>query len=238
MSTCLLIRHGQSRANVDGILAGHVQSQLTDDGLSQAARLAEALAEVPISRIVTSPLDRCTATAREIGARQVPTPPIEIEEQVVEVRYGGWTGRNLKDLAKDDLWKAVQAAPSTVTFPEDPSGGYAHESMSAMAERAWGAWQRWDQVVAETDGKSAVWALVSHGDVIKALLAQAMGLSLDSFQSIIIDPASVSIIEAGHGRTGVRGMNLRDDLYRRLAAQPGDEEQDSAPIGVVGGGNA
>ena len=74
MTTCLLVRHGQSQANVDGVLAGHLDSTLTDEGLAQARRVAEALSGVPVRRIVTSPLSRCRATAEQIAA--MPDPVI------------------------------------------------------------------------------------------------------------------------------------------------------------------
>lgn len=238
MTTCLLIRHGQSQANVDGVLAGHTETELTDDGWGQVRRLAKGLFDVRLSCVVTSPLERCTLTATEICTIQTDGCVVEIEDGVAEVRYGAWTGQRLKDLAADDLWKEVQSAPSTVTFPADPDGTHDHESLSAMSDRAWEAWQQWDERVAEEHGEHAVWALVSHGDVIKALLARAMGLPLDSFQSIVVDPASVSIIERQKGRTAVRGLNLRDDVYVRLGKQQAHREDESTEIGVVGGGNA
>ena len=236
MTTCLLIRHGQSQANVDGVLAGHTESVLTEDGLGQIRRLAKGLFQVRLSCLVTSPLERCAVTASEICALQSESCQVEVEERVAEVRYGAWTGRSLKDLAADELWKDIQSAPSTVTFPADPDGHHDHESLAAMSERAWEAWQQWDERVAGDYGEHAVWAVVSHGDVIKALLARAMGLPLDAFQSIIVDPASVSIIERQNGRTAVRALNLRDDVYPRLGKQHADDPGESAEIGVVGGG--
>lgn len=238
MTTCLLIRHGQSQANVDGVLAGHTESELTDDGWGQVRRLAKGLFQVRLSTLVTSPLERCSDTATEICSIQAEGCQVEVEERVAEVRYGAWTGKSLKDLSAEELWKDVQSAPSTVTFPADPDGSHDHESLADMSDRAWEAWQQWDERVAEEHGEHAVWGLVSHGDVIKALLARAMGLPLDSFQSIIVDPASVSIIERQKGRTAVRALNLRDDVYPRLGKQQADGAEESTDIGVVGGGNA
>lgn len=235
MTTCLLIRHGQSQANVDGVLAGHLDSPLTEDGLLQARRMAAGLHPVPIARIITSPLRRCRATADELVAEQPDPGAVVVDDRVAEVRYGAWTGRSLDELAKEELWRTVQGAPSTVTFP--PSSEHDHESLAHTAARAWEAWSDWDERVnAEHDG-SAVWALVSHGDVIKALLARALGLDLDAFQSIVVDPASVSIVHRHAGRTAVSGMNLREDAFDRLArAARGAEDRSNA--GVVGGGNA
>lgn len=235
MTTCLLIRHGQSQANVDGILAGHLDSALTQDGLSQAGRVAEALRSVPLRRIVTSPLSRCRLTAAEIAARQPDAGPPQVEERLAEVRYGSWTGRSLAELAKDDLWPAIQSSPSSVTFPPDPA--HSHEAMTAMSGRAWAAWQHWDDEVTREHGESAVWALVSHGDVIKALLARSLGLDLDAFQSIVVDPASVSIVERHGARTAVSGLNLRDDAYARLVHRQAADPDPRSGVGAVGGGN-
>lgn len=235
MTTCLLIRHGQSQANVDGILAGHLDSALTEHGLGQVRRVAEALREVPIRRIVTSPLSRCRATAAEIAAMHRDAGPPKVEERLAEVRYGAWTGRSLAELGKDDLWPVIQSAPSTVTFPADPA--HPHEAMVDMSGRAWAAWQHWDAEVAQEHGETAVWALVSHGDVIKALLARSFGLGLDAFQSIVVDPASVSIVHRHGARTAVSGLNLREDAYTRLVHSPAGEAAPPPDAGIVGGGN-
>ena len=235
MTTCLLVRHGQSQANVDGVLAGHLDSTLTDEGLAQARRVAEALSGVPVRRIVTSPLSRCRATAEQIAALQPPPGAVDIEERLGEVRYGAWTGRTLQELAREDLWRAIQAAPSSVTFPAHEK--HPHESMTAMAERAWVAWAHWDARVRSEAGEGAVWLLVSHGDVIKAVLARALGLALDAFQSIVVDPGSVSVVHHAGDRTAVSGLNIRDDTLARLA-DPGRHGKAVTPsVGVVGGGD-
>lgn len=232
MTVCLLIRHGQSQANVDGILAGHLDSALTEQGVNQARLLASGLRPVPIRRIISSPLRRCMATAEELGAQHPDAGPIAVEDRIAEVHYGAWTGRSLKELAAEDLWTTIQHAPSTVTFPA--SSEHPHESMTAVSDRAWTAWTEWEAQIAAEHGDPAVWALVSHGDVIKALLARALGLQLDRFQSIVIDPASVSIVLRAGERTAVTGMNLRDDALERLAHDPSQ----STSAGAVGGGDA
>ena len=243
MTTCLLVRHGQSQANVDGILAGHLDSVLTDDGTGQVRRVSKLLFEVRLAQVVTSPLSRCRDTATELCTTQPDSCRVAVEERLAEVRYGAWTGRSLKDLAGEDLWKSIQSTPSTVVFPADPDGRHEHESMTDMSERAWEAWQEWDEKVAAEHGESAVWALVSHGDVIKSLLARAMGLPLDAFQSLVVDPASVSIIERIEARTAVTGLNLRDDVFVRLGkraaadAGAGVNGEAAPAVGVVGGGN-
>jgi probable phosphomutase (TIGR03848 family) len=235
MTTCLVIRHGQSQANVDGVLAGHLDSGLSEAGAAQAAGLAEALREVPIRVVVTSPLSRCRATAEALAAAHPDVGPPQLETRVVEVRYGSWTGRRLADLAGEGLWRDIQAAPSTVTFP--PHEDHEHESMADMAARAWAGWLDWDTRIADSHGADAVWALVSHGDVIKALAARALGLPLDSFQSIVVDPSSVSILHRAGDRTAVSGLNLRQDGLARLSRPDRAAEPLGVAAGVVGGGD-
>jgi probable phosphomutase (TIGR03848 family) len=236
VTTCLLVRHGQSEANVEGVLAGHLDSGLTDAGVAQVRRLADTLATVPLTVVVTSPLGRCLATAEEIASTQRDRPTVHLDERLVEVRYGAWTGRSLKELASQDLWATIQSRPSAVTFPPDPV--HASESMVAMADRAWSAWKDWDRKVVATHDEHALWVLVSHGDVIKALLARALGLDLDSFQSIVVDPASVSMVHRANERLAVGAMNVRDDLMERLAERRSSSVAPAANAGTVGGGDA
>lgn len=254
MTTCLLVRHGQSEANVGGTLAGHLDVALTAAGTDQATRVATALTEVPLAAVITSPLLRCRSTAEAICAYQGTDCQPRVDDAFAEVRYGAWTGRSIKELAEEDLWRTVQSSPSQVTFPPDPSGEHCHESMTAMAERVWAGWDTWERRLREEHGEQAVWVVVSHGDVIKALLARALGLELDAFQSIVVDPGSVSIVHRHDDRTAVTAMNLRDDVYARLAASvaardkgaegegddvAGGTSTDTGPsVGVVGGGNA
>lgn len=235
MTTCLLVRHGQSLANVEGLLAGHLDSPLTEDGREQARRVAQALSPVPIRQIVTSTLGRCVETADELNGARAEPVAVSLDDRVAEVRYGDWTGRLLTELADEELWQVVQSAPSTVTFPA--SAEHASESMRDMASRVEAAWTDWDTRISVEHGDSAIWVLVSHGDVIKALLARALGLDLDAFQSIIVDPASVSIVHRRERHTAVGGMNLRDDVLARLAQVPADTDAPGG-AGVVGGGNA
>ncbi len=188
MATVLLVRHGRTSANTAGVLAGRSPgTKLDETGSAQVAATADRLAGVRLSAVVTSPLERCRATAAAIAARQPAPPEVSREKGLVEVEYGEWTGQGLKTLAKEPLWKVVQGHPSAAVFP----GG---ESLAAMAARAVQAVRRWDAAVEAEHGAEAVWAAVSHGDVIKAVLADALGMHLDAFQRIVVDPAAVSVV--------------------------------------------
>ncbi|MBS2938084.1 MSMEG_4193 family putative phosphomutase [Nocardioides sp. J2M5] len=201
MATVILVRHGRSTANATGVLAGRLPGvHLDDTGVAQAAAVGDRLAGVRLSAAVTSPLERCRETAREVLRRQAEPLRPSTDKQLSECDYGDWQGRELKELAKEKLWKVVQAQPSAATFP----GG---ESMRAMQDRAVAAVRRHDARVTAEHGPDAVWLAVSHGDVIKSVLADALGTHLDLFQRIHVDPASVSVIRYTESRPFVLGTN-------------------------------
>lgn len=186
MSTLLLLRHGLT-ASTGPVLTGRTPGvHLDERGAKQAAAVAERLAALPLAAIVTSPLERCLDTAEQVQAAQQAAgrePHWQVDERLIECGYGDWTGRPIKELAKDPLWKLVQAQPSAVRFP-------AGEALSAVSARAVVAVRDWDARL----GEDAVWVACSHGDVIKSILADALGLHLDQFQRIVVDPASVSVV--------------------------------------------
>lgn len=201
MTTVLLVRHGRTAANTAGILAGRSSGvELDATGLDQAKRTAMRLAPLPVRAVVSSPLRRCRQTAQSLLAERTDGTSLQIEQGLIECGYGDWTGKSLKDLSKEKLWQAVQQQPSSVRFP----GG---ESMTEMSARAVGAIRSWDTQFAEQYGDDSVWAAVSHGDVIKSILADALGMHLDSFQRILVDPASISIIRYTASRPYVVTMN-------------------------------
>lgn len=183
MTTVLLVRHGLTSANASGVLAGWTPGiGLSDTGREQVAALAARLASVPLAALVSSPLQRCRETADALVAgRDI---AVEEDERLGECKYGEWTGKELKKLAKDPLWKVVQAHPSAAAFP----GG---EALRETQVRAVDAVREINARV----GDAATWLLVSHGDVLKAILADALGMHLDMFQRIQVDPASLSIVQ-------------------------------------------
>jgi probable phosphomutase (TIGR03848 family) len=189
VSTVVLVRHGRTHANTSGVLAGWSSGVFLDEeGEEQVQRVAAALADIPVTAVITSPLDRTQQTAEAILAAQRAaghSPQFHVEPRIGECRYGEWTGRALADLAQEPLWSSVQAHPSSVTFP-----GAEGESMLAMQHRATSAIREWNATL----GEEALSVVVSHGDVIKAVLADALGMHLDHFQRIHIDPASLSVI--------------------------------------------
>lgn len=184
MTTLLLLRHGRSSANTKGVLAGRRPGvHLDDTGRQQAQAAADRLRDISFDRLVSSPLERCLETMEPVlaGRRR----KLQVDEGLVEADYGSWSGKKLTALAKEPLWSQVQNHPSAVTFP-----GRNGEAMVDMAARAVSAVRRHNAKV----GPDGAWLACSHGDVIKAIVADALGLHLDQFQRIVIDPASITVI--------------------------------------------
>jgi len=230
VSTVLLVRHGLTTMT-GPVLAGHTPGVVLDDrGVGQAAALATRLAALPLDAVVTSPLERCQQTATAILSAQRAAgrePQWSVDERIVEVRYGDWTGRPIKELAKDPLWKVVQAQPSAVTFP---SG----ERMADMQARGVAAVREWNARL----GEDAVWVACTHGDVIKAILADAHGMHLDMFQRIVADPCSVSAVRYTDSRPFVLRTNDTGGDLAVLAppAKPRRRRRPAAPDATLGGG--
>jgi probable phosphomutase (TIGR03848 family) len=235
MATVLLLRHGLT-AMTGPVLAGRTPGvHLDDRGKKQAEAVADRLSSLKLSAVVTSPLERCAETAkaaltaqRRAGHR----PLVKTDRRLLECDYGDWTGKQIKTLAKDPLWRIVQAQPSAATFPNG-------ESMSAMGARAVQAVRTLDQHYSSTLGEDAVWVACSHGDVIKAILADALGMHLDLFQRIVVDPCSVSAIRYTEGRPFVLTQNDTGGELARLAPPKpakGSRRRARAAEATVGGG--
>ncbi|MCU0263597.1 MAG: MSMEG_4193 family putative phosphomutase [Candidatus Nanopelagicales bacterium] len=217
MTVVLLVRHGRTGANARGILAGRAPGVALDGtGRKQARALAGRLRAVPLTAVVHSPLERCAETAALMldGRGEV---PLHVDDRLVECDYGDWSGRPLAELAREPLWATVQAQPSAVRFP----GG---EAMLAMAKRAVASVGDW--VRREPAGTVA---MVTHGDVIKAILSDALGQPFDAFQRIAVSPGSVSVVAYPRDqRPVVLGIN----------ATAGRVRVPQAPAPTVGGGAA
>jgi probable phosphomutase (TIGR03848 family) len=181
VTTLLLVRHGLTAATGATLSGWTPGIHLDDSGRGQAERLAARLAPVPVAGIVSSPLERCQETAAAMAAGRDLT--VVTDDALGECRYGDWTGQELKKLAKEPLWKVVQAHPSAAAFP----GG---EALRDTQHRAVEAVRRHNAEF----GDDATWIAVSHGDVIKSVIADALGLHLDLFQRIQVDPCSLTVI--------------------------------------------
>lgn len=231
MAYCILIRHGRSTANTQGVLAGWTPGVALDDtGAEQARALVERLDGTPLVHLASSPLQRCRETAEPLLAAH--GLQAQVHDGLGECRYGAWTGRSLKELADEPLWRTVQDRPSEAAFPDGDD--YPGESIAAMAQRAVATICEIDAAVTRDHGAHAVWAAVSHGDVIKSILADAVGTPLDDFQRVHVDPASISVIHY----TDRRPMLLRSNDTGSSALRPPEPKGDTPAGGdaAVGGG--
>jgi probable phosphomutase (TIGR03848 family) len=231
VTTLILLRHGRSAANANGVLAGRAAGvELDDTGRAQAEKLADRLAGVPIAEIVCSPMLRCEQTVAPLAEARGLVPSTEPE--LAEVDYGSWTGSELKTLVKEPLWKVVQAHPSAAVFPDG-------EGLAGMQARAVAAVRRHGARITAEHGPAAVWLACSHGDVIKAVLADALATHLDNFQRIIVDPGSISVVHYTETRPFVARVNdlggdvagLVPPIQKRRRRKAGVRSSDA----VVGG---
>ena len=236
MTLVLVVRHGLT-AVTGTALAGRTPGiPLDDRGRAQAARLAERLAPVRLDAIVSSPLERCAQTAEAIAAaQQPPHAGVLTDDRLIEVGYGDWTGQPLRKLSREPLWRVVQAHPSAVTFP-GPDG----ETLPDIQRRAVAAVRDWNDKL----GAEAVYLICSHADVIKAILADSLGLHLDLYQRIQVDPCSLSVIRYTPLRPFVERLNDTGGSVTalvRTAQQASDGAQAGKPAlrpgdAPVGGG--
>jgi probable phosphomutase (TIGR03848 family) len=249
----LLVRHGLTATTGKALTGWLPGISLDDRGQAQAAALAARLAQVPLATIVSSPLERCAQTAMAIASAQAasgqaasgqaasgqaasgqaaPGQPdagalaVQIDDRLGECKYGDWTGQPLRKLARDPLWRVVQSHPSAVRFP-GPDG----ESMMAMQQRAVAAIREWNDKL----GKDVSYLVCSHGDVIKAILADALGMHLDMSQRIQVDPCSLSVIRYSTLRPFVLRMN---DTGADAAALAGPRARARAESDAQIGGGA
>jgi probable phosphomutase (TIGR03848 family) len=228
VATVLLLRHGRTTSNADGALAGHSAVDLDEVGVAQAAAVGERLRGLQLAAVVSSPLRRCLQTVD----LALPTARAAVETGLVECGYGDWEGQPLKRLARDPLWNVVQLHPAGVTFP-----GIDGEPIAAMSARAVAAMRSWDARVTEEHGSHALWLACSHGDIIKAIVADALGLHLDLFQRIVVDPASLTVIRYTTARPFLMRLNdtaaplatlVPPKRTRQRGARPADSD---APVG-------
>ncbi|MGW0433515.1 MSMEG_4193 family putative phosphomutase [Micromonospora sp. NPDC003197] len=232
VATLLLLRHGRTTANADGGLAGRRPVELDETGRAQATAVGARLKGLPLAAVVTSPLIRCRQTLDLALPQFAPT----VEEGLIECGYGAWEGQPLKKLAKDPLWPVVQQHPSAVVFPEG-------EAMAAMASRAVAAVRRWDAQLTAEHGPEALWLACTHGDVIKAIVADALGVHLDLFQRIVVDPSSVTAIRYTPTRPFILRLNdvggdLANLVMPRRPRRRSRKAESDAPVGGGAGSGA
>jgi len=188
MARIVLLRHAHSVANEKNLLAGRTAGvSLSKTGRMQADALVQRLGATQFDEVAISPLQRCRETIEPWLATSVAKNRIITDELISEVDYGSWSGKSLASLRRKAQWKVVQDFPSQMVFPDG-------ESLLEMQGRALSGFYRLNAV----KGKGPR-LLVSHGDVIKSIVAHCLGMHLDQFQRLVIEPASLTIIDTDSG---------------------------------------
>lgn len=233
MTLVLLVRHGLTAATGKALAGRAPGIPLDDRGLEQARAIAARLAGVRLDAIISSPIQRCTETAAVIAAAQPANGEapggqvVRADERFTECGYGDWTGQPLRKLAREPLWRVVQAHPSAARFP-GPDG----EAMADMQHRAVAGVRAWNRDL----GSGACYLVCSHGDVIKAVLADALGMHLDLFQRLSVDPCSLSVVRYTGLRPFVERLNDTGGAVSALTGHPRQAQRAAEEDAVVGGG--
>ena len=180
MPIIYLLRHAQSVANTKGILAGQDDSvELSKTGFNQAKSLTSYLLAVKFSKVYSSPLTRCIQTITPFMEKNSKID-FQVENRVIEMNYGKWSGHKLATLSKNPKWKQVQNNPAGFTFPQG-------ESFKSMRKRV-------DLALDDLKSMKGPILVVTHGDIIKMAIASSLGLPINRFQSFVVEPASLTII--------------------------------------------
>ena len=205
MTTVYLVRHGRTPANEKGILAGRTKGVFLDDlGVLQAETLAKTLENIEFKKIIVSPMERCQQTAKILN--QFSKNPLKpnMDSGISECDYGDWSNKKLSTLRRKPLWKNVQERPSGVQFPNG-------EKMSDMLDRIKSTIFENASKLKDQDNM----LVVSHGDPIRSFIADSLGIHLDNFQRITIDPCSLSIVRITQENIQVVSVNNRVQVPTR-----------------------
>ena len=195
MPIIYLLRHAQSVANTKGILAGQDDSvELSKAGFKQAEALISYLSAIKFSKVYSSPLTRCIQTIAPFMEKNSKID-FQVDNRVIEMNYGKWSGRKLAALSKDPKWKNVQNNPAAFTFPQG-------ESFKSMRKRV-------DLALADLKTKKGPILVVTHGDIIKMAITSSLGLPINRFQSFVVEPASLTIINLEKSGTTILQSNFK-----------------------------
>ncbi len=222
MARLVFIRHAHSTANDAGILSGQLPGvSLSKKGKRQAEELVGRLGPSTFDSIRVSPMQRCEETISPwLNSKYSQGfKKYEVDESLIEMNYGSWSGRKLSSLSREKMWKEIQERPSSVKFPDG-------ERMKSMQKRAVSS-----VMAALEDKKNGTHLFVSHGDVLKAIVASLLKMKLDDFQSLVIDPASVTVIDFDGSKSRLLAFN---DSHSPIAPLTAMEKSTKA---LLGGGS-
>lgn len=222
MARLVFIRHAHSTANDAGILSGQLPGiSLSKKGKTQAENLVERIGASSFDSVRVSPLQRCEETISP-WLKSKYSKGLKnylVDESLIEMNYGSWSGRKLSSLSREKMWKEIQNRPSSVQFPEG-------ERMRSMQRRALSSVAN-----ALEEKRNGTHLFVSHGDVLKAIVASLLKMKLDDFQSLVIDPASVTVIDFDGAKSRLLAFN---DSHSPVAPMAAMEKSTQA---LLGGGS-
>ncbi len=198
MPLLLLIRHGENDYVKTGKLPGQVPGiHLDERGQKQAAALGEALKDVPITAIYSSPLERALETAAPIAnARKL---QIVTEPELKDTDVGSWQGKSLKVLRHTKVWSLVQSAPSRFRFPDGESFVESQARFVRVIERMIRAHNKPGDII----------VVVFHADPIKLVVSHFLGLPLDHFQRLSCDTGSLTALYVSESGANLIKLNQR-----------------------------
>ena len=198
MPTLLLIRHGENEYVKSHKMAGRLPGvHLNEKGQQQAQALAEALKDIPLKAVYSSPLERAMETAKPIAeSHQL---KIVQEPDLMDTDIGKWQGRSWRVLGLTKVWKIVQNAPSRFRFPDGESFVEAQTRCATVLEA----------IVQRHKNPKDIVAIVFHADPIRMAVAHFLGMPLDHFQRLSCDTGSVTVLHAGESRANLIKLNQR-----------------------------
>jgi broad specificity phosphatase PhoE len=193
-ATILLIRHA-AHSHLGQILSGRTPDiTLSTEGRGQASALADRLQRMPLDAIHASPVQRAQETAQALAERH-PGLTVQTMPALNELDFGDWSGRAFVELAGDPRWATWNESRSSAVAPNG-------ESMAEAQQRAWAHVE-----ATALAAPGATIAMVSHCDIIRALVARVLGLSLDHYGRFDVDPASCTRLAVGDWGAKVLSLN-------------------------------
>jgi probable phosphomutase (TIGR03848 family) len=184
MTTLLLLRHAHSVANKAGILAGQLEGiGLSKDGIAQVNKLTSSFENLKIDRIISSPMQRCLETVEGIARSK--RKRISIDERLIEMNYGSWSGKKLSKLSRMKEWKVIQTKPSAFRFPQGESFKELEERIESLLKD-----------LSRKYPKETI-LIITHGDIVKIAASLTVGSGLNNFQKFAVDPCSLTTLSWG-----------------------------------------
>jgi probable phosphomutase (TIGR03848 family) len=184
MTTFLLLRHAHSVANKAGILAGQLEGiGLSKDGIAQVNKLTSSFENLKIDRIISSPMQRCLETVEGIARSK--RKRISIDERLIEMNYGSWSGKKLSKLSRMKEWKVIQTKPSAFRFPQGESFKELEERIESLLKD-----------LTRKYPKETI-LIITHGDIVKIAASLTVGSGLNNFQKFAVDPCSLTTLTWG-----------------------------------------